>query len=151
MWNSRDEPQSAKSHMRGKIALHNRLIFAPLLLAVGSIAVLAQDHPNGFYLTSPLSVSAGYDQQFNTISAQLDDAVTLVNLPTLAWMKTTHDTTFTVDYRPEFEIFSRYSNLDAWNNVANLHINHQTSGRINLEAGDSFLSTMDPARELENS
>jgi hypothetical protein len=96
-------------------------------------------------------VSSGYDDHFNTISAQLDDFVTLVNLPTLAWMETTHDTTFTVDYRPEFEIFSRYSNLDAWNNVANLHVNHQISGRMNVEAGDSFLSTMDPSRELENS
>ncbi|MGD0134253.1 MAG: hypothetical protein ABSE57_19560 [Bryobacteraceae bacterium] len=129
----------------------SRLIFAPVFLALTSVAVVAQDHPNGFYLTSPLSVSSGYDEQFNTISAQLDDVVTLVNLPTLAWMKNTHDTTFTVDYRPEFEIFTRYSKLDAWNNAANLHVNHQISGRLNVEAGDSFLSTMDPARELENS
>jgi hypothetical protein len=131
--------------------LRSRLIFAPVFLALSSLAVLAQDHPNGFFLTTPASVSSGYDDHFNTISAQLDDVVTLVNLPTLAWMETTHDTTFTVDYRPEFEIFSRYSNLDAWNNVADLHVNHQISGRLNVEAGDSFLSTMDPARELENS
>jgi hypothetical protein len=131
--------------------LRNRLIFAPVFLAFGSTAILAQDHPNGFFLTSPLSVSSGYDDNFNTISAQLDDFVTLVNLPTLAWMKSTHDTTFTVDYRPEFEIFSRYSNLDAWNNVADLHVTHQISGRMNVEAGASFLSTMDPSRELENS
>jgi hypothetical protein len=131
--------------------LCNRLIFAPVFLVLSSVAVLAQDHSNGFYLTSPLSLSSGYDDHFNTIDAQLDDVVTLVNLPTLAWIKSTHDTTFTVDYRPEFEIFSRYSKLDAWNNVANLHVTHQVSGRISLEAGDSFLSTMDPARELENS
>ena len=127
------------------------LIVAVVVLAFSSAAIWGQDHPNGFYLTSPLSVSSGYDDHFNTTSAQLDDFVTLVNLPTLSWMKSTHDTTFTVDYRPEFEIFSRYSNLDAWNNVADLHVNHQISGRLNVEAGDSFLSTMDPARELENS
>jgi hypothetical protein len=115
------------------------------------LAIWAQDHPNGFYLTSPLSLSSGYDDHFNTVSAQLDDFVTLLNAPTLAWIKSTHTTTFTVDYRPEFEIFSRYSNLDAWNNIADLHVNHQISGRLNVEAGDSFLSTMDPARELENS
>ena len=131
--------------------MRSRLIFAPVFLVLSSAALLAQDHPNGFYLTSPSSLSSGYDDHFNTISAQLDDVVTLVNLPTLAWMKSTHDTTFTVDYRPEFEIFSRYSNLDAWNSVASLHVTHQISGRLNVEAGDSFLSTMDPARELENS
>jgi hypothetical protein len=131
--------------------LRRGLIVAPVFLVFSSAALWGQDHPNGFFLTSPLSVSSGYDDHFNTASAQLDDSVTLVNLPTLAWMTNTHQTTFTVDYRPEFEIFSRYSKLDALNNFADLHVNHQISGRMNVEAGDSFLSTIDPARELENS
>ena len=133
------------------MTLLTRLAVAPAILALSSSFLCAQDHLNGFYLTSPLSLSSGYDDHFNTASAQLDDVVTLLNSPTFAWMESTHQTTFTVDYRPEFEIFSRYSNLNAWNNVADMHVNHQFSGRFSVEAGDSFLSTMDPSRELENS
>lgn len=136
----------------GRARIHSGLaIELGVILTLSSGLAWAQDHPNGLYLTSPLSLSAGYDDNFNTASRQLDDTVVLLDSPTFAWMKSTHQTLFLLNYRPEFEIFSRHSELNAWNNVADLHITHQINGRVSVEAGDSFLSTMDPSRELQNS
>jgi hypothetical protein len=56
-----------------------------------------------------------------------------------------------VDYQAEFEMFAKDENFDAWNHAANLHIHHQITSRLSLDAADSFLSTMDPTRRLTNS
>jgi hypothetical protein len=113
--------------------------------------VRAQDRPNGLYLTSPLSLSSGYDENFVTGSQELSDSVTILTSPALAWMKSTHTTQFSVDYQAEFEMFGRYDNLDAWSHAANLHFRRQLTSRLSVDAGDSFLSTMDPTRRLINS
>src|SRR5690348_15325122 len=75
-------------------------------------ALWAQQH-EGFQFTSPLSLSAGYDNNFLVGSQALDDTVVLLTAPTLSWTRNTHRTNFTVDYQPEFEIFSQNSNLNA--------------------------------------
>src|SRR5579859_4365498 len=90
-----------------------------------TIPVLAQDRPNGFDLTSPLRLSSGYDDNFVVGSRMLDDTVSILTSPTFSWMKSTHQTRFSVGYETEFELFSRNGNLDAWNHAANLHFNHQ--------------------------
>jgi hypothetical protein len=66
-------------------------------------------------------------------------------------MTNTHRTKFSVDYQAEFEIFANHENLDTWNHALNLHFRHQINARLSLEAGESFLSTMDPTRALTNS
>jgi len=111
---------------------------------------LAQ-RPDGFQLTSPLSLSAGYDQNFSVGSQELDDTVTLLTLPTLSWTRSTHRTDISIDYEPEFELFSQHQNLNAWNHLATLRLSHRINGRLTLEAGDFFLSTMDPSRQLVDS
>src|ERR1700691_3188880 len=115
------------------------------------IPALAQDRLNGFYLISPLSLSTGYDENFATGSQALSDTVSLVTSPTFSWMENTHQTMLSLDYQSEFEIFSKYGNLDAWNHAANLHFRHQITSRLSMDAADSFLSTMDPTRRLVNS
>ncbi len=72
----------------------------------------AQEHPNGFFLTSPLSLSSGYDDNFVVGSQRQDDIVSLLNAPAFTWMRSTHRTTFSVDYQPEFEFFARGSGLE---------------------------------------
>jgi hypothetical protein len=128
------------------------LFLLGLVLALSlTIPALAQDRLNGFFLTSPLSLSSGYDDHYTTNSQVLSDNVSLLTSPTFSWLNNTHQTMFSVDYQAEFEMFERYQNLDAWNHVANLHFRHQISSRLTVDGADSFLSTMDPTRVLVNS
>jgi sulfur relay (sulfurtransferase) DsrF/TusC family protein len=135
------------------ISMRRSLLFLLSLaqaLTLG-IPALAQDRLNGFYLTSPMSLSSGYDDHFATGSQALSDNVSLVTSPTFSWLENTHQTMLSLDYQSEFEIFDRYQNLDAWNHAANLHFRHQITSRLSLDAADAFLSTMDPTRVLVNS
>jgi len=111
----------------------------------------AQERPNGFFLTSPLGLSSGYDDNFVAGSRALDDAITLLTTPTFAWFTSTHQSMFSVDYQAEFEIFSKYQDQDAWNHAANLHFRHQFTSRLSIDGANSYLSTMDPTRRLVNS
>jgi hypothetical protein len=126
-----------------------------LLLVLGllplAIPALAQNRLNGFFLTSPLGLSSGYDGHFATGSQTLSDDVSIVTSPTFSWLDNTHQSMFSVDYQSEFELFERHENLDAWNHAANLHFRHQITSRLSIDGADSFLSTMDPTRVLVNS
>jgi hypothetical protein len=106
---------------------------------------------DGFHFTSPLSLSAGYDNNFVVGSQALNDTVILLTSPTLSWKKSTHRTDFEVDYEPEFEIFSQHTELNAWNHLAKMHFSHRFNARLTFDAGNSFLATMDPTRQLEDS
>jgi hypothetical protein len=111
----------------------------------------AQERPNGIYLTSPMSLSSGYDNNYEAGSRVLDGSVSLLTAPTFSWMKSTHRTRFSANYQSEFEIFSRDETSDAWNHAADLHFSRQINSRLSFDAADSFLSTMDPTRRLINS
>jgi hypothetical protein len=116
--------------------------------AVGS---RAQERPNGFFLLSPAGVSSGYDDKFLAGSRVLDDAVTIVTAPDVAWLHSTHRTMFSADYKAEFDLFSQHNELDAWNHNATMRFVDQLSSRLSLDLGESFLSTTDPTRQLVNS
>ncbi|HZW96328.1 MAG TPA: hypothetical protein VFF64_25505 [Candidatus Eremiobacteraceae bacterium] len=132
--------------------MRNTLLMVPgIILALNSAVPAWAQRPDGFQLTSPLSLSAGYDENFAVGSQELDDTVTLLTLPTLSWTRNTHRTDFSIEYEPEFELFSHNQNLNAWNHSAALRLTHRINGRLTLEAGDSFLSTMDPSRQLVDS
>jgi hypothetical protein len=129
-----------------------------LLLLLGIVPALnlvvpgrAQERPNGLFLTSPLGLSSGYDDNYVVGSRVLDDSVSLLTSPTFSWITNTHRSMFSVDYQAEFELFSQHDNLDAWNHAANLHFRHQITSRLSLDGADSFLSTTDPTRRLINS
>jgi hypothetical protein len=121
----------------------------PALLV--EVAGQAQVRPNGFYLTSPLSLSSGYEDNFLLNSRVFDGSASLLTSPTFAWIKNTHRTMVSVDYQAEFEMFARDADLNAWNHAGNLHLHHQITARLSLDAADSYLSTMDPTRRLINS
>jgi len=85
-----------------------------LLFLLGTVPALhfavpvgAQERPNGLYLTSPLSLSSGYEDNFVSGSRVLDGSVTELTSPTLSWIANTHRTMFSVDYMAEFDIFAR--------------------------------------------
>ena len=121
-----------------------------LILFAAGIAE-GQEHPDGFYLNTPLSLSSGYDSHFIVGSQAVSDDVTLITGPTVAWYTSTHRTEFSFDYQPEFELFAEHPGFDAWNHEATLRLTHQINSRWSVHVGDYFLSTMDPTRKLENS
>jgi hypothetical protein len=124
---------------------------ASALILISAGGLLGQTHPDGFFLNTPLSLSSGYDSHFIVGSQALDDDVTLITGPTLAWITSTHRTQFSLDYQPEVELFAQHPGLDAWNHEATLRLSHRINSRWSLDAGDFFLSTMDSTRKLENS
>src|ERR1700683_3286072 len=111
----------------------------------------AQERPNGFYLTSPLSVSAGYDSGFVANSQTLDDEVTLLTGPTFDWIRSTHRTEFSLDYQPQAELFANHSYLDGSNHTSTMRFSRRMNSRITVDAGNSFLSTVDSSLQLQNS
>ena len=115
------------------------------------IGALAQEHPNGFYLTSPLSVGSGYDQGFVVGSQKLNDTVTLLVGPEFAWLRSTHRSQFSLEYQPEVELFARNPGLDAWNSTATVRFDYRMNSRWSMDAGDYFLTSDDPTRALVNS
>jgi hypothetical protein len=122
-----------------------------LILSLSALA-WAQDHPNGFFLTSQLSLSSGYDDNFIVESQQKqDDIVSLLNAPAFTWMGSTHRTNWAVDYQPEFEFFARDPDLNAWNHSSTFRLVHQINSTVSVDAGNLFFSTMDPTRRLANS
>jgi hypothetical protein len=111
----------------------------------------AQDRLNGFFFTSPVELSSGYDSQFLAGSKKLNDYETILAGPAFSWLKTTHRTEFSIDYQPEFEWFARYGNLDSWNHSSTMRLTHRINARWSLVAGNLLMSTNDPTRALGNS
>jgi hypothetical protein len=136
-------------HRRSRASIHLPAGFALLALAAG--AAQGQTHPDGFFLNTPLTLSEGYDSGFAVGSRAVDDDVTLITGPTLAWVTSTHRTDFSIDYQPEIELFAIHPGFDAWNHQATLRFSHRFNSRWSTDVGDYFLSTMDPTRKLENS
>jgi hypothetical protein len=133
--------------MRIRLAILKGLVLA----CCSAVPGWAQEKPNGFYLTSPLSLSAGYDSGFVADSRTLDDSVTILTGPTFGWIRSTHRTDFSLDYQPEAELFTNHSYLDGWNHSSTLRFTNRINSRMSVDAGNSFLSTMDSSRQLQNS
>jgi hypothetical protein len=121
------------------------------LILNSAVTAPAQERPNGFYLTSPLSLSAGSDNGFVAGPSKFDDTVTLVTGPAFTWFTSTHRTDWSVNYQPELEFFTRHDEFDAWNHSSLFRLAHQINSRWSIHSGNSFLSTMDPSRQLNNS
>jgi hypothetical protein len=121
------------------------------LSLVAALSARGQDRPNGFFLTSPLIVSAGYEENLFTGSGQLNDMATILTGPTFEWIRNTHRMSFFVNYLPEFELFSANPSLDAWNQSASTRLDYRIDSRNSLSFSDSFLDTKDSSRQLENS
>ncbi len=112
---------------------------------------LAQDRLSGFFWTSPVELSEVYDSGFVSEAHRYNDYDTILAGPTLAWLRTTHRTEFSIDYQPEFEMFARYGNLDSWNHSSTMRFTHRLDARWSLVAGNSLIVSSDPTRALGNS
>lgn len=123
-----------------------------LLLGVfGLLAACApaQDIPN-FYLTSPLSVQAGYEWGMPFGMSRVNDSSLLVTAPTLSLIKPGVKGDFRAYYMPEFTFYRHHSDLNAWNHSAGFRWGHRLSPRFSVDLNDAFYSTRDQARRLDS-
>src|SRR5689334_9117878 len=73
----------------------------------------AQDEGAGpIALTSPLSISAGREQQLLVGRSKVNDSAMIISAPTFSFIKSTPIKDFSLNYTPEVEIFKRYSDLN---------------------------------------
>ena len=63
-----------------------------------STTAAAQTRSNGFFLTTPLMVGGGYEQNLFTGASQLDDTAAILTGPTMEWIRDTHRMDFFVNF-----------------------------------------------------
>ena len=129
-----------------------RVIAVAVLSLLLTTSLSAQvEKKEGFHFTSPLSLSAGRDNQFLAGESVRDDTVFLLLGPTASIVRASQRTEFSLSYQPEFELFQENSDLNAWNHTAGFRLSSKITPRLRLDMGDSFLTTRDPSRRLGNS
>jgi len=122
--------------------------FFLLLSLLGTLPLRAQEiKQSGLYLTTPLGLSYGKERNLPVGSRLIDDSVFLFQPPKFSLIGKSPRTDFLLDYDPEFEIFDRQRELNAWNHAASLRYSHKMARRLTLEMGDSFLASEDASRQ----
>jgi len=122
---------------------------AGLLLTLNP--AVAQDRLNGFFLTSPVELSEGYADGFVAAAKKYNDYETMLEGPTISFLRTTHRSEFSLEYQPEFETFARYGTFDSWNHSSTMRFTHRINARWSLVMGNLLIATTDPTRALGNS
>ncbi|HEY3127932.1 MAG TPA: hypothetical protein VGL91_00610 [Acidobacteriota bacterium] len=121
-------------------------IFLTALIA-GAVPAHAGEN-SGFFLTSPLTLSAGRDTNFLLGNQHLADNVFLLVPSEMSLLSLGRRTELSFRYQPEFELFMRNHEQDAWNHQAGFRLNYRITPRLTLGGGDAFLLTKDPSRQL---
>lgn len=100
-----------------------------------------------FILSLPPSVQPGAP---DVRPKTLTDQFLLVTLPKIAYQNDSrrHELTFT--YVPELELFRQNHDQNAWNHEATASFVYFLTRRIQLSAGDTYRTSKDPARTLQN-
>lgn len=127
-----------------------RIAFALLALA----AVAAAQAPNpagGFFLTSPLRLTAG--KEHKKLVGLGGDSISdfLLLEQQFSIIKLAPRSEFAINYTPEFEIYSENRRFNSWNHFGGVRLVHLINPRLKLEIGDTFVSTGDPSRRFGGS
>lgn len=105
----------------------------------------------GFYFSSPLTVSAVSENQLQVGQRRFHDGVLLLTAPEFAFRSAAPRTDFFLGYKPEFQLFQRYDDLNTLDHAARFRLTHRATPRFRLDITDSFLQTEDPTRMLSDS
>jgi hypothetical protein len=130
---------------------NRRRLTRAVLASVLAAAPLAEAQHTGFYFTSPLSVGGSRESKFIVDDRELSDDVVVVAPPTVSFVRLSPRGEFSLSYQPEFQAFTRHSELNAVNHVAELVFSRATSPHVTLAFGDTFISTADPSRRMVDS
>jgi len=123
-----------------------------------------QGQTSGLQFVAPLQFGTGQDNNFlvnrTDPNAQpgdptikpvlLDDKFLLLTLPKIAYLNDTRRHAFYVTWVPEFEMYLHNSDQNAFNQQAVVGFDYFLSRRMQISLGDTYLSTQDPARTLQN-
>ncbi len=151
------------------------VLLSILAFALPLHAQHAQSGYGNFTWASPAEISVGSDSNFlvdrvtpdqkllvNSLPAsvllaapdlrpsRLSDRVYLIKAPTLAYLADTRRNHLSFSYQPEFEIFQTNHDQNSWNSDLIMDYNHWFSRRWQFAIGDSYRSSNDPSRTLQN-
>jgi hypothetical protein len=151
-----------------------------LLVVCLAVPVLAfgqqgQTGLNGVSFIAPLQISGGTDHNFlvdrtnpnqrllvlslppslqsaapSILPKRLDDQVFTVVLPKIGYQNDSKRHEFFATYVPEFEMFAHNSDQNAMGQEATATFTYFLARNIQISAGDSYRSSHDPARTLDN-
>jgi hypothetical protein len=146
-------------------------LFVPAL----AFAQQAQTGLNGVSFIAPLQISGGTDHNFlvdrtnpnerllvlslppsvqtaapNIKPLRLDDQVFTIVLPKIGLQHDSKRHEFFASYVPEFELFKNNTDQNAMGQEATATFTYFLSRNIQISAGDSYRSSHDPARTLDN-
>ena len=130
---------------------------------------------SGFSLVTPLQIAGVSDRNFlvkrarpeerlfilplspgiqplapDLIPRRLDDQVLVLTMPMLAYQRDSRRFEVTATYMPEFEVFQKYSDQNAWNSLATASFTYFPSRRAQITLGDQYRASQDPVRVLQN-
>jgi len=142
---------------------------APLL------AQQAENLLNGVQFVAPLRITTGTDNNFlvdrtnpnekllvlslppsvqpgapNIKPQLLDDKFFILTIPKLGFRDETRRHDFTVTWVPEFEMYAHNRDQNAWSQQATVNFTYFLSRSMQISVGDSYRTSSDPARMLQN-
>jgi hypothetical protein len=146
-----------------------------LVVPALAFAQQAQTGLNGVSFIAPLRIAGGTDHNFlvdrtppnqrllvlsispslqtaapNILPQRLDDQVLTLTLPKIGFQNDSRRHEFFATYVPEFEVFAHNSDQNAMGQEANATFTYFLSRNIQISAGESYRSSHDPARTLDN-
>src|SRR5437016_2990180 len=141
----------------------------PLFAQQGTVGI------SGFSFVAPLKASAGTDNNFlvdrtppnerlfdlslppsvqrlapGTFPKRLDDNAMTITLPKIAFQNYSRRHELVMTYVPELEMFRTNKDQNTWNHDAILTFTYHISRNIQVAAGDSYVTSRDASRSLEN-
>ena len=128
------------------------LLIAALLCSAA--LALAQDEAqihNGLDFTTPLTITAGREDQMLVGTEKITDNTSIISGPTMRLYKGGPRGNFDLHYTPEFQLFQNRTDLNSWNHSAGFLTEYRMTERLTNTTSDSFLNTQDPTRSLGES
>src|SRR6267378_3187378 len=141
----------------------------PLFAQQGTVGIA------GFSFVAPLKVGVGTDNNFlvdrtlpterlfdlslppsvqplapGTFPKRLDDNVMTLTLPKIAFQNYSRRHELVMTYAPEMEMFRLNKDQNTWNHDALFTFAYHISRNIQVSVGDSYLTSRDASRSLEN-
>ncbi|HEY2381688.1 MAG TPA: hypothetical protein VGK48_10970 [Terriglobia bacterium] len=151
------------------------LVIVCLFCPVWVFAQQGQTGLNGFSFVAPLQISGGEDHGFlvdrtdpnerllvlslppsvqvgapNIKPLRLDDNIMVLTLPKMAFQNDSKRHEFLATWSPEVELFQHNSDQNALNHQAVGTFTYFFARNLEVSAGDTYKSSRDPARTLEN-
>ncbi len=136
---------------QGSAGVDGLSFVAPMQVGVGYDNNFIVDRTNLneklFILSLPPSVHPGAP---DVRPKPLDDQVLTFSPPKLAFQNDGRRHELILSYVPEAELFRTNRDQNAWNHEASVNFMYDFSRRIQVSAGDTYRSSKDPARTLQN-